>query len=99
VDTGNRADEVIYDEFKNTGNLELYLSRALVGKRLFPAIDVGASNTRREELLLHPDELERVWQLRRWLQAAPPAEALELLLKRLKETRSNAEFLLSLKGQ
>ncbi len=96
VETGSRMDEVIFEEFKGTGNMELHLDRHMVDKRVFPAINVERSGTRREELLLHPDELERVWQLRRVLNGVPPVEAMELLIKKLKKTQHNAEFLLAL---
>jgi len=87
-------DEVIFEEFKGTGNMELRLRREMAEKRLFPAIDVDASSTRKEELLLSPEELKIVWQLRRVLHALEPTQALEVLMQRMKETKSNAEFLL-----
>jgi len=96
VDTGSRMDEVIFEEFKGTGNMELHLDRHLVDKRIFPAINIDKSGTRREELLLHPDELNRVWKLRRVLNGVQPTEAMELLLSKLKKTKNNIEFLLSL---
>lgn len=96
IDTGSRMDEVIFEEFKGTGNMELHLDRHLVDKRIYPAINIERSGTRREELLLHPDELERVWGLRRVLNGVPNAEAMELLINKLKKTRSNIEFLMSL---
>ncbi len=96
VDTGSRMDEVIFEEFKGTGNMELHLDRHMIDKRIFPAINIERSGTRREELLLHPDELERMWQLRRVFNGVPPVEAMELLIKKLKKTQHNAEFLLSL---
>jgi len=96
VETGSRMDEVIFEEFKGTGNMELNLDRRLVDKRIFPAINIEKSGTRREELLLHPDELERVWQLRRVLNDVQPVEAMELLIGKLKKTQNNAEFLMSL---
>ncbi len=96
VETGSRMDEVIFEEFKGTGNMELHLDRRLVEKRIFPAINIEKSGTRREELLLHPDELERVWALRRILSGVPPVEAMELLINKLKKTQNNAEFLMSL---
>jgi transcription termination factor Rho len=96
VDTGSRMDEVIFEEFKGTGNMELHLDRHLVDKRIFPAINIEKSGTRREELLMHPDELERVWTLRRVLSGVPSTEAMELLLSKLKKTRNNIEFLMSL---
>jgi transcription termination factor Rho len=94
IETGSRADEVIFEEFKGTGNMELRLRRELSDKRIFPAVDVDASSTRKEELLMPPDELKIVWQLRRVLHALDPQQALELLMDRMKGTKSNAEFLL-----
>ncbi|MBI4388367.1 MAG: transcription termination factor Rho, partial [Candidatus Omnitrophica bacterium] len=96
VDTGSRMDEVIFEEFKGTGNMELSLDRNLFQKRIYPAIDVKKSNTRKEDMLMHPDELNRVWMLRRVLNELNPAEAMELLLERLSKTKTNAEFLMSL---
>lgn len=96
VETGSRMDDVIFEEFKGTGNMELHLDRRLIDKRLFPAINIEKSGTRREELLLHPDELERVWQLRRVLNDVQPVEAMELLIGKLKKTQNNAEFLMAL---
>lgn len=96
VDTGSRMDEVIFEEFKGTGNMEIQLDRNLFQKRIYPAIDVKKSNTRKEELLMHPDELSRVWMLRKVLNELNPAEAMELLTERLAKTKSNAEFLLSM---
>ena len=94
VETGSRMDEVIFEEFKGTGNMELRLRRELAEKRLFPAVDVSASSTRKEEILLPPDELKIVWQLRRVLHALEPQQALELLMEQMRKTKSNAEFLL-----
>jgi transcription termination factor Rho len=94
IETGSRADEVIFEEFKGTGNMELRLRRELADKRIFPAIDIDASGTRKEEILLTPEELKIVWQLRRVLHALEPQQALEVLLDRMKGTKSNAEFLL-----
>jgi transcription termination factor Rho len=94
IETGSRADEVIFEEFKGTGNMEVRLRRELAEKRIFPAIDVDASSTRKEELLMTPEELKIVWQLRRVLHALEPQQALEVLMERMKETKSNAEFLL-----
>ena len=96
VDTGSRMDEVIFEEFKGTGNMELQLDRNLFQKRIYPSIDVKKSNTRKEDILMHPDELNRVWILRKVLNELNPAEAMELLVDRLGKTKSNAEFLLSL---
>jgi transcription termination factor Rho len=94
IETGSRMDEVIFEEFKGTGNMELRLRRELAEKRLFPAVDVDASGTRKEEILLSPDELKIIWQLRRVLHALEPQQALELLMEQLRKTKSNAEFLL-----
>jgi transcription termination factor Rho len=94
IETGSRMDEVIFEEFKGTGNMELRLRRDLAEKRLFPAIDVDASGTRKEEILLAPDELNIVWRLRRVLHALEPQQALELLMEQMRKTRSNTEFLL-----
>jgi transcription termination factor Rho len=94
IETGSRADEVIFEEFKGTGNMELRLRRELADKRIFPAVDVDASGTRKEDLLMSPEELKIVWQLRRVLHALEPQQALEVLMERMKETKSNAEFLL-----
>jgi transcription termination factor Rho len=87
-------DEVIFEEFKGTGNMELKLDRRLADKRIFPAVDVDASGTRKEEILLSPDELKITWKLRRVLHALDQQQAIELLLGRLRETKSNYEFLL-----
>ncbi|HVS37320.1 MAG TPA: transcription termination factor Rho [Gemmataceae bacterium] len=96
IDTGSRMDEVIFEEFKGTGNMELHLDRRLVDKRVWPAVDVNRSGTRKEENLMHPDELDRVRALRRVLADMHPVEAMELLINRMKKTKSNAEFLLSM---
>ncbi len=93
VETSSRMDEVIFEEFKGTGNMELRLDRKLADKRIYPAIDIEASGTRREELLFQPDELTEVWKLRRVLMALEPGAALELLIDRLRNTKSNAAFL------
>jgi transcription termination factor Rho len=94
VETGSKADEVIFEEFKGTGNMELKLSRALADKRIFPAVDVDASGTRREEVLLPPDELKISWNLRRVLSGLDQQQAIELLLGKLRENKTNVEFLL-----
>ena len=94
IETGSRMDEVIFEEFKGTGNMELRLRRELAEKRLFPAVDVDASSTRKEEILLAPDELKVIWQLRRVLHALEPQQALELLMEQMRKTKSNAEFLM-----
>ena len=94
VETGSKMDEVIFEEFKGTGNMELRLSRQLADRRIFPAVDVNPSGTRREEILLGPDELKIMWKLRRVLSALDPQQGIELLLDRLKKTKSNVEFLM-----
>jgi transcription termination factor Rho len=94
VETGSRMDEVIFEEFKGTGNMELKLDRKLADKRIFPAVDVDASGTRKEEILMGADELKTVWKLRRVLHALDQQQAIELLLGKLRETKSNFEFLL-----
>ncbi|MFL6136949.1 MAG: transcription termination factor Rho [Frankiaceae bacterium] len=94
VETGSRMDEVIFEEFKGTGNMELKLDRKLADKRVFPAVDVDASGTRKEEILMAPEELAIVWKLRRVLHALETQQALELLLDKMKQTRSNVEFLM-----
>ncbi|MFD3943584.1 transcription termination factor Rho [Streptomyces sp. NPDC058579] len=96
VDTGSRMDEVIFEEFKGTGNMELKLDRKLADKRIFPAVDVDASGTRKEEILLGSDELAVTWKLRRVLHALDQQQAIELLLDKLKQTKSNGEFLLQI---
>ncbi|HEX6947280.1 MAG TPA: transcription termination factor Rho [Acidimicrobiia bacterium] len=93
VETGSKMDEVIFEEFKGTGNMELRLDRKLADKRIYPAVDIESSGTRKEELLFDPTELAQVWKLRRVLLALEPGAALELLIDRLKTTKSNAEFL------
>ncbi len=97
VDTGSKMDEVIFEEFKGTGNMELNLDRDLVEKRVFPAINIEKSGTRKEELLLFPEELNRTWILRRALNGTPPVEAMEMVVKRLLATKSNGEFLMGIK--
>ena len=96
VDTGSRMDEVIFEEFKGTGNSELHLDRRLVDKRIWPAIDISASGTRKEELLLDPTELMLTYKLRRVLVDMNPVEAMELLTSRLKKVKSNGEFLMTM---
>ena len=98
VDTGSRMDEVIFEEFKGTGNMEICLDRYLVDKRIFPAINIEKSGTRKEENLVHKDELSRVWILRKALNGVPAVEAMELLIGRLKKTKNNLEFLMTLQG-
>ncbi len=96
IDTGSRMDDVIFEEFKGTGNMELHLDRRLVDKRVWPAIDINRSGTRKEELLLHPAEMDKVRILRRVLADMHPVEAMEMLVSRIRKTKSNAEFLLSM---
>ncbi len=96
IDTGSRMDEVIFEEFKGTGNMEVHLDRSLVDRRIFPSINVEHSGTRKEELLYHPQEYDKVVVLRRALTGVPPVESMELLLSKLKNTKNNIEFLLSL---
>jgi len=96
IDTGSRMDEVIFEEFKGTGNMELHLDRRLVDKRVWPAIDVNRSGTRKEELLMDPEELRRMYILRKVLSDMNPVEAMELLTSRMGRTKSNAEFLMSM---
>ena len=96
IDTGSRMDDIIFEEFKGTGNLEIHLDRKMVDKRVFPAIDINRSGTRKEELLLTPEELNRVWVLRRVLSQMSPVDTMELLLNKMSKTRNNAEFLASM---
>ena len=98
IDTGSRMDDVIFEEFKGTGNMEIHLDRKLIDKRVFPAIDINKSGTRKEELLMPREELNRVYILRRVLSPLSPVETMELLLDKLGKTRSNAEFLASMSG-
>ena len=95
IDTGSRMDEVIFEEFKGTGNMEVHLDRHLVDRRIFPSINIPLSGTRREELLYHPDEYDRIAALRRALTNVPPVDGMEMLLNKLKQTKSNIEFLLT----
>jgi transcription termination factor Rho len=102
VDTGSRMDEVIFEEFKGTGNLEIHLDRKLTDRRVFPSIDIQKSGTRKEELLIPKDDLNRVWVLRKVLTPLSPVEAMELLLSRMAKTKTNQDFLASMsngKGQ
>lgn len=96
IDTGSRADEVIFEEFKGTGNMELHLDRTLVDRRLYPAININRSGTRREELLLDQDELNKVWILRKVLNPLSAVESMELFLDKIKNTKSNKDFLVSM---
>jgi len=93
VDTGSRMDEVIFEEFKGTGNMEIVLDRRLADRRIFPAIDINRAGTRKEELLISPEDLNRIWILRKVLQPLNPIEAMEFLLDKMRRTRSNREFL------
>jgi len=96
VDTGSRMDEVIFEEFKGTGNMELHLDRALVDKRIFPAINLEKSGTRKEELLYHPDEMNKIYSLRRAMKGIPSTEAMEMLIQRVRKMKTNVEFLMGL---
>lgn len=96
IDTGSRMDEVIFEEFKGTGNMEIYLDRKLAEKRVFPAIDINKSGTRKEELLLENGDLSRIWLLRKVLQPMNPVEAMEFLLEKVSDTKSNKDFLYSM---
>ncbi len=96
IDTGSRMDEIIFEEFKGTGNCEVHLDRGLVERRIFPAINIDRSGTRKEELIYHPEELQRIYGLRRAMQGLGPIESMEMLITRLRKTKSNAEFLLGL---
>jgi transcription termination factor Rho len=96
IDTGSKMDDVIFEEFKGTGNQEIVLDRNLVDKRIWPAIDINASGTRREEMLMDPEEHRRVCILRRVLSGMNPPDAMDLLVNRLRKTQSNAEFLMSM---
>jgi len=96
IDTGSRMDDVIFEEFKGTGNLEVHLDRKLVDKRVFPAIDLNKSGTRKEELLVPKDELNRIWVLRKVLNPLSPVESMELIIDKLSKTKSNSEFLSSM---
>ena len=93
IDTGSRMDDVIFEEFKGTGNMEIHLDRKLTDKRVFPSIDVAKSGTRKEELLIPKDDLNRIWVLRKVLAPLSPVEAMELLLDKMGKTKGNAEFL------
>lgn len=99
VDTGSKMDEVIYEEFKGTGNMEIHLSRTIAEKRIFPAINVNRTGTRREDLLLTPEELNRTWLLRKFLQPMDECDAIEFFLERMKNTKTNGEFFEAMKRQ
>ncbi|MFN7922301.1 MAG: hypothetical protein U0Q16_19520 [Bryobacteraceae bacterium] len=96
IDTGSRMDDVIFEEFKGTGNMEIHLDRKMVDKRIFPAIDIHKSGTRKDELLLPKEDLNRIWVLRKVLSPLSPVECIELLLERLSKNPSNAAFLSSM---
>jgi len=96
IDTGSRMDDVIFEEFKGTGNMEIHLDRKLVDKRVFPAIDIQKSGTRKEELLIAREELNRIWVLRKVLNPLSPVEAMELLIDKMSKTKTNADFLSSM---
>jgi transcription termination factor Rho len=98
IDTGSKMDEVIFEEFKGTGNMELQLDRKLANRRVYPAMDVPASGTRREDLLMKEDELQRVWILRKFMSDMNSVEAMEFLQGKMRGTRTNEEFLLSMNG-
>ena len=93
IDTGSRMDDVIFEEFKGTGNMEIHLDRRLVDKRVFPSIDINRSGTRKEELLIDKEDLNRIWILRKVLQPLSPVESMELILEKMKQTKSNKDFL------
>jgi transcription termination factor Rho len=97
IETGSRMDEVIFEEFKGTGNLEMVLDRRLSDRRIFPAMDINRSSTRKEELLMPPDVLAKVWVLRKFLAEMNPIEAIEFLIDRMKKTKNNEKFLQSMK--
>ena len=96
IETGSKMDELIFEEFKGTGNMELVLDRRLSDRRIFPAIDINRSGTRKEELLFTPEEIKRIWMLRKLLNEMDPVEAMEILVSKMKKTRVNAEFLMSI---
>jgi len=97
VDTGSRMDEVIFEEFKGTGNMEIHLSRRISEKRVYPAIHINRSGTRREELLMEPDELQKMWVLRKVVHDMDEIAAIEFLISKMKDTKTNAEFFESMK--
>jgi transcription termination factor Rho len=98
IDTGSRMDDVIFEEFKGTGNMELHLDRKLVDRRVFPAINIDASGTRKEELLMAKEQLNKVWILRKILNQMSPVEAMELLIDKMGKSRANEEFLMMMQG-
>tara|TARA_Y200000002_G_scaffold335857_1_gene303653 strand:- start:155 stop:679 length:525 start_codon:yes stop_codon:yes gene_type:complete len=97
IDTGSKMDEVIYEEFKGTGNMEVHLDRRIAEKRIYPAININRSGTRREELLMEPDELQKIWILRKVLHSMDELDAVEFMLNKLKSTKTNSEFFESMK--
>ena len=97
IDTGSKMDEVIYEEFKGTGNMEVHLDRRIAEKRIYPAININRSGTRREELLMEPDELQKIWILRKVLHSMDELDAMEFMLNKLKSTKTNSEFFDSMK--
>jgi transcription termination factor Rho len=96
IETGSKMDDLIFEEFKGTGNMELCLDRRLSDRRIFPAIDINRSGTRKEELLFTPEEIKRIWMLRKVLNEMDPVEAMEMLIQKMKKTRVNGEFLMSI---
>ena len=94
---GSKMDEVIYEEFKGTGNMEVHLDRRIAEKRIYPAININRSGTRREELLMEPDELQKIWILRKVLHSMDELDAMEFMLNKLKSTKTNSEFFESMK--
>jgi len=96
IDTGSRMDEVIFEEFKGTGNMEIHLDRKLMEKRIFPCMDINKSGTRKEELLLNEEELNKVWILRKMLQPLNQIDAMEFMLDKIQDTKTNKEFLMSM---
>ena len=97
IDTGSKMDEVIYEEFKGTGNMEVHLDRRIAEKRIYPAININRSGTRREELLMEPDELQKIWILRKVLHSMDELDAMEFMLNKLKSSKTNSEFFESMK--
>ena len=97
IDTGSKMDEVIYEEFKGTGNMEVHLDRRIAEKRIYPAININRSGTRREELLMEPEELQKIWILRKVLHSMDELDAMEFMLNKLKSTKTNSEFFESMK--
>jgi transcription termination factor Rho len=96
IETGSKMDEVIFEEFKGTGNMEIVLDRRISDRRIFPAIDINRSGTRKEELLFTPEEIERIWMLRKVLNELDPVEAMEMLIQKMRKTSVNAEFLMTI---